>query len=289
VLPSITSSHRSAGPGGEMVADCRCRQLYVSQFLGRGYSFPSQPGEQTAVMERQELTLIAGKPVRYRIRRSKRARYITLSVDKRDGLVVVMPSRATLAEIPPVLNEYATWIDRQLEKHGVRNGPLRKEYVTGSVLMFRGQPRRLEIRPLPANRKRSRVDFAPAGLLVSLASEDGLQVKKVLIRWLRKQAAVFIRERVRDLATIIGLSPTKVIVGERISRWGSCSPRGTLSFCYRLVMAPPPVLDAVVAHELCHLRHLNHGPKFYRLFKLACPDYRRHAEWLKNHEDDLLL
>ncbi|MFH1844861.1 MAG: SprT family zinc-dependent metalloprotease [bacterium] len=240
-------------------------------------------------MDRQEITIIAGKPVRYRIRRSKRARHITLSVDKRDGLVVVMPQRTTLAEVSPVLAEYATWIDRQLEKHGVRYGPVRKEYVSGSELRFRGQPRRIEIRPLPAGRKRSRVDLAENGLVVALAPEDGFRVKEVLGKWLRKQAGFIIRERVWDLAKTIGLFPAKVIVGERISRWGSCSPRGTLSFCYRLVMAPPPVLDAVVAHELCHLRHLNHSPRFYRLFRLACPDYRRHAEWLRDHEDDLLL
>ena len=59
------------------------------------------------------------------------------------------------------------------------------------------------------------------------------------------------------------------------------------AICFRLVMAPPEVIDAVVAHELCHLRHLNHGHRFYRLLKLACPDHVERMAWLREHEGDL--
>jgi hypothetical protein len=91
------------------------------------------------------------------------------------------------------------------------------------------------------------------------------------------------------LAEDIGLWPARIIVGERTTRWGSCSGRGTLSFCYRLVMAPPAVIDAVVAHEICHLRHMNHGRRFRRLVTLACPDHDEQMTWLREHEDELLF
>ena len=117
----------------------------------------------------------------------------------------------------------------------------------------------------------------------------GMVPKPVLERWLRRTARQIITDRVTELSRKIGLQPGKVYIGERISRWGSCSGRGNLSFCYRLVMAPLPVIDAVIAHELCHLRHLNHSRRFYRLLRLACPDYRRQMDWLHEHEDDLQL
>jgi predicted metal-dependent hydrolase len=62
-----------------------------------------------------------------------------------------------------------------------------------------------------------------------------------------------------------------------------------LSFCYRLIMAPPEVIDAVVAHEICHLAHMNHGPRFYALLDEACPGHRRAMAWLRENEDNLLL
>ena len=95
--------------------------------------------------------------------------------------------------------------------------------------------------------------------------------------------------RTRYWAERLDLHPSRIIVGERTTRWGSCSRRGTLSFCYRLVMAPPHVVDAIVAHELCHLRHWNHGKGFYDLLDKVCP-WRREADiWLREHDDDLLL
>ena len=65
--------------------------------------------------------------------------------------------------------------------------------------------------------------------------------------------------------------------------------RGTISYCYRLVMAPPEVIDAVVAHEICHLAHLNHSRRFYALLDKVCPDHRARMKWLVDHHDELQL
>lgn len=238
---------------------------------------------------RQEITLIQGKPVRYRVRRSQRARRLTLEVDKRNGLVVVLPARVARREVFAMLQEHAVWIDRQVERFGVRFGPQCREYASGSELLFLGRARRLEIEPLAAGRKRSVLRLDGDTLHARLAPRDVLEIRPVLERWLRRQARRIFAERVAFLSDRIGLTPGKVIVGERISRWGSCSGRGTLSFCYRLVLAPPPVVDAIVAHEICHLRHGNHGRRFWRLLRLACPGYDEQMAWLRAHEDDLHL
>jgi len=238
---------------------------------------------------RSQKTLINGKPARYRVRRSNRARRLGLEVDRRDGLVVVLPRHVPLTEVEKMLAEHATWIDRKLDQLGVRHGPVRREYVTGSELLVLGMPRRLQIRPLAPGRKRSQARLQGEVMEVLLNQTDALDPRVVLERWLRRTARQVIHQRVAHLAARIGLEPGKILIGERTSRWGSCSGRGTLSFCYRLVMAPLPVIDAVVAHELCHLRYLDHGRRFYRLLNLACPDHGEQMAWLHGHEDELQL
>jgi predicted metal-dependent hydrolase len=236
---------------------------------------------------RSRIAVIAGRPARYRIRQNRRARHLILRVDPHDGLVVVVPPRTPLREVQALLVEHADWLDRQLEKHGVRDGPIRRFYAGGSELLFLGRPRRLRVLPLEEGRRRSRLHLDGDLLVARLSPAEVFDPRPVLERWLRREARRHLGARVAELGAHIGLAPTSVVVGERTSRWGSCSAHGTLSFCFRLVMAPPEVIDAVVAHELCHLRHLNHGRRFYRLLKLACPDHAERMAWLRAHETDL--
>lgn len=80
---------------------------------------------------------------------------------------------------------------------------------------------------------------------------------------------------------------TSITVRDQKTRWGSCSSRGTLSFNYRLVFAPPAVLDYVVVHELCHLTHMNHSKDFWNLVAAVMPDYAVHKKWLREHGQEL--
>ncbi len=86
-----------------------------------------------------------------------------------------------------------------------------------------------------------------------------------------------------------GGSFQRITIRDQKTRWGSCSARGTLSFNWRLMLAPPAVLDYVVVHELCHLTHMNHSPAFWALVESVCPDYRIHRKWLKEHGQELIL
>jgi predicted metal-dependent hydrolase len=104
------------------------------------------------------------------------------------------------------------------------------------------------------------------------------------------------RRAVRELATMLaeeeaealGVSYGRIEVRDQHTRWGSCSPRGTLSFNWRLVLAPLEVLDYVVVHELCHLREANHSPRFWRLVADRRPDWREQRGWLREHGAELL-
>lgn len=239
--------------------------------------------------DRSAVTLIKGRPVRYRVRRSRRARKMGVQVCRRDGVVITLPQRVGLKVVPELLEHWADWIDAKADEYGVRHGPRVRLFSTGSEIPILGVPRRLEITNLPPGRKRPVLDLAAETLTCALSAADVFDVRPVLERYLRGLARKDLTARTDRWAGRIGLHPRKVIVGERTSRWGSCSARGTLSFCYRLIMAPPEVVDAVVAHEICHLAHLDHGRRFYALLDRVCPDHRASMAWLREHEDDLLL
>jgi len=239
--------------------------------------------------DRSTLTLIKGKPVRYRVRRSRRARKMGIEICKREGLVVILPSKVGLKVVPELLEHWADWIDTKADEYGVRHGPRVRQYASGSEILIMGRLRRLEITNLEPGRSRPVLDLADDTLSCALAPADVFEVRAVLEKYLRRLAKKDLSERTASWADRIGLFPRKVIVGERTSRWGSCSVRGTLSFCYCLVMAPPEVIDAVVAHEICHLAHLNHGRRFYALLDKVCPDHRARMQWLLDHHDDLQL
>ena len=85
----------------------------------------------------------------------------------------------------------------------------------------------------------------------------------------------------------LGVKPARITIRDTTSRWGSCSRTGNLSFCWRLVLAPPEALDAVAAHELCHLRVFGHGPRFVALLGSRVPDHAAWRRWLRRHSAEL--
>lgn len=103
----------------------------------------------------------------------------------------------------------------------------------------------------------------------------------------RKAAREYIPSRVSYYHTFTGGNYTSITIRDQKSRWGSCSSRGTLSFNYRLMMAPPAILDYVVVHELCHLTHMNHSKEFWNMVASILPNYKESKKWLKDHGDEL--
>ena len=109
------------------------------------------------------------------------------------------------------------------------------------------------------------------------------EAEGALERWYRREARRRLEASVEREAARLGLRPRGISVRDPRTRWGSCSSRGSLSFSWRLLLAPRAVLDYVVVHELCHLRELNHSPEFWRLLDRARPGWRDQAAWLSEH------
>ena len=243
-----------------------------------------------SVRETTAVALVDDRPVRYTVRRTARARRLSLQVSRERGLVVVLPWRGTLADVERALREHAAWVARQVARHGVADGPQPcPELVTGHRFLLLGEPHALVVAGADGPRGSVAHDPATRTVTVRITPQDRLDPRPRLERWLRRLAGRRLRERTAALARETGLVPRRVMVGERTTRWGSCSRRGTVSLCYRLVMAPPWVADAVVLHELCHLRHMNHGPRFRALLARLCPDHAAADAWLRDRGHALRL
>jgi predicted metal-dependent hydrolase len=110
-----------------------------------------------------------------------------------------------------------------------------------------------------------------------------------LERFYRRAAQTEIRSRLDEACARAGVGYARLTIRGQRSRWASCSPTGTMSFNWRLLLAPEPVVDYVVWHEVCHLEVMDHSPRFWKLVARHCPDYRQHVRWLRQHGASLVL
>ena len=114
-------------------------------------------------------------------------------------------------------------------------------------------------------------------------------VRNALVLWYKQQAQKHIEQRISYFAPIVGAWPKAIEIKTYKARWGSCTSKGLVQFNWKIMMAPPTVVDSVVVHELCHLLHMNHGPEFWGQVMRVCPAYQDAKQWLKNEGRNLGL
>jgi predicted metal-dependent hydrolase len=208
------------------------------------------------------------------VRRSERAQRMTLKIDtRRGGPVLTLPRRVSIAEARRFLARNAGWIERRIEQL-----PPSVPFVDGGLFPLRGRPTRIVHRPGRGTVAASDTLFEPAVVVHGHAEH----LARRLTDWLKEEARRDLVRSVERHAATLDVSPSAIRIRDTGTRWGSCSSRRTLSFSWRLVLAPPTVLDYLAAHEVAHLKQMNHGPKFWRIVSLLDPDYRDAEAWLKH-------
>jgi len=213
--------------------------------------------------------VLGERTVDYVLRRAKR-RTIGLSVDHR-GLRVGAPVRATLREIEALLRRHGEWIVDKLDTWQARRDLPLLRLVDGLRLPFLGRSLTLHL-ALGANRGVWGAHAGEPTLTLCLRAPDA--APRVLEKLLREKARHLFLERLAHYGPRLGVAPPPLALSSARTRWGSCSSRGGIRLNWRLIHFPLPVVAYVVAHELAHLREMNHGPRFWSIVAGLYPDYR---------------
>lgn len=222
------------------------------------------------------LLAIEGKPVTVSFRRNARARRLVLRLSRdRSGVIVTLPPRVSRTQALDFARKSSQWIEERLAAE-----PAGRRLHAGAEILIRGDRRQI----VHTGARRGTIVLADNVIIVA---GDEAHLQRRLVDWLKAEAKRDLTKASAFYADAMGVKFHRLSVRDQKSRWGSCTSDGTLSYSWRLVLAPPFVLDYVAAHEVAHLKHMNHGRGFWRLVLSHCPEASRAKTWLKKHGAEL--
>jgi len=225
---------------------------------------------------KRELLKIDGRTVEVTLKSDPRAHRFIVKVDPTTGEVsVVSPSVRSFDRALDFARREKEWIAGRLA-----NVPAQVCLAPGETLMLKGVEHL--IRAAEASSRPVWVDRDAARPTIRVSGR-GEHVERRVVDWLKREARKRIEDRAAEYALTLGVSYRHITIRDTSSRWGSCSSTKNLSFSWRLILAPPRVLDYVVAHEVAHLRELNHEPRFWRLVESLVPDVEKNQQWLADN------
>ncbi len=222
------------------------------------------------------------QPLAYSLRVSRRARRYRIIVSQ-DGIEVVLPYGTRPEKADEVLHSHAEWVLAQLRKLERRRQRQGSQKLPPDVILMHGQPFHVVCTQSSATRPKVSVEKSHSVIQVHLPRGSSRHTGRILETWLRQQARPLIEHQVQRRAQDVGVRPVRVTIRDQRTRWGSCSNRGTLSFNWRLIMAPLEVMDYVVVHELCHILEPNHSRRFWLQVAGLLPDFKQPRLWLKRN------
>jgi len=209
---------------------------------------------------------LAGQPIAYHLRRSRR-RTIGLTIDQH-GLRVGAPLQARLGDIESLILQHGQWVLDKLAAWRERPATEKLALTDGTVISALGAA--LTVTITPGSRQR----WLFSGDKLHLFVPPAVAASIVLEKALREKARIVFSERLTHYAPALGVATPPLRLSSAKTRWGSCSHHGGISLNWRLVFMPLAVVDYVVAHELAHLKEMNHSPRFWSVVEQLCPDWR---------------
>ena len=208
---------------------------------------------------------------------------LALEITEQGTLVVRAPLATHDATIHRIVEKHRTWIKTQTRRAKARRFETPpKTFVEGERFPYLGVPYPLRL----VEAQETPLKLTEEFLLLKSARPNA---REIFERWYRTKALTFITDTARRLAERHAFRFERVKITGARKRWGSCSPKGTLNFSWRLILAPPPVVEYVVIHELVHLVERNHSRRFWRRVESLMPDYKTQRAWLKENGHRLTL
>lgn len=226
---------------------------------------------------------LGGRVVSYSVRRSARAKNISIRVSPDRGLEVVMPGGVKSYNIESCLKSREDWIIARLDQ--IKQ--LQDKKANSGRVLFLG--REYGLVHVIRHQAAAAVKILDDKLYITVSDHSPETLAEALERWYRAQAGIIFKERVRRINKEAGYTVNRIFIRGQRTRWGSCSRLGNLNFNWRLVMAPVEVIDYIVIHELSHLGEMNHSVNFWHLVEKLCPDYKKYRKWLRENGPLLTL
>lgn len=222
----------------------------------------------------------------FQVRPSARRKTVSITVYPDNRVIVSVPAQLSQKKVYQIVEEKSEWIRKKMQANRQKSpvGPSR-QFRSGEKLLFLGEDFTLQLEKGLSDL----VDVMGRNIYVRLRSgpehsQPGV-IRRHLIRWYAARALEIIEKKVEHYRGLVGAGPRSVTIKALKSRWGSCSSRGSISLAWNIVMAPEPVVDYLVVHELCHLVHHNHSPEYWDLVSSVLPDHRERRKWLRVNGD----
>lgn len=229
--------------------------------------------------------------IKFFVKRSRKRKTISLFVDPFEGVFLRAPLKPSLKILEKLVYSKAVWIiTKQRLINEIINRLPKREFVTGETFMYLGRQLRLKIIKINCKTKlkpcTAKIIVKGNCFIVSLSNVKRTQrlkiVRDVLINWYKKNARLVLLRRVRTYSKKLNIPMPEIFIGSQVKRWGSCNIRKRqVRFNWRIVMAPMSIVDYLVIHELCHLKHNNHSKDFWKLVGSILPDYEARRQRLR--------
>src|ERR1700759_2469253 len=216
-----------------------------------------------------------------RLRRHRRARRYTLRIHPSDReAILTIPPRGTLAEAKDFASRHGVWIAARLGRL-----PKAAPFQPGTVIPLRGTPHRIVHRA--GARGTVWTETRDSGEKIICVAGDPEFTDRRVHDFLKREARRDFQKKAQEHAHALGVRVKRISIRDQSSRWGSCTSAGSLSFSWRLILAPPFVLDYLAAHEVAHLVEMNHSQRFWRVVAKVCGHVERAKTWLDTCGNDL--
>jgi predicted metal-dependent hydrolase len=229
-----------------------------------------------------------GRQIQFRVRqgRPNGKRRLRVGIG---GIEVIEPNGASCAEAQEFIQTHTEWVLAQLDRiERLRDVRKVRETAAGEILL-RGVATRVSVDATPRWKGGNRVLEAGGRLVIGRGRAATTPPAKTLENWLRREARTAIVPLVARYAARVGVEPGRLYVMDQRTKWGNCSALGNLSFNWRLVMAPEPVLRYLVAHEVVHLAIPDHSQRFWLTVQSICPESERARQWLVANSHRLIV
>lgn len=221
------------------------------------------------------LILPSGELLHYQLERRQR-RTVGLKITQ-TGLVIHAPKRISQSQLEYIITQKADWVLRKLASVTANKSP-EIQWQHGEQLLFLGNAITLTVEH---NVRSKAVEYEPGVLQLAMPNHEPKLIARKVVQWYQKQAMSDFTRRLEIFSSKLGVKFTSLTLSNATSRWGSCNSRNEIRLNWRLMQAPPHIINYVVCHELAHIKEMNHSAKFWVTVASIFPDYKLAEKELK--------